>query len=161
MIQNKLTYKKEIEFGFYNNEKYTEKVLAVYKNSTRLGFIIKDNDIKEYFFATSLDGSYIYSGITQRELKEILQSIFNEDIFVSDKDKFMQLKPIKIDSIINQLNQLVTFYLNPKNDNFPIVAIIDEYVFNTDFFDTDDFFDNSDYNPVLINKTIKLHYELI
>ena len=75
-------------------------------------------------------------------------------------DLFLQLNPLEVHSIINQINQLVVFYMNPKNEDLPIIAIIGEYVKSTGFFDTDDFFDNSDYNPILIDGVIKLHYEI-
>ena len=153
-----IEYKREVEKGLYKGEVYTEKVLAVYIEGNRMGFIIKDENIKEYFFATSLDGDYRYSGITQRELKEILQQELTKPL--SKKDLFLQLNPIEVHTIINQINQLVVFYMNPKNEDLPIIAVIGEYVKSTGFFDTDDFFDNSDYNPILIDGVIKLHYEI-
>ena len=153
-----ITYKREIEQGICKGEIYTEKVLAVYIGINKMGFIIKDKDIKEYFFATSLDGDYRYSGVTQTELKEILQQELTKPL--SKKDLFLQLNPLEVHSIINQINQLVVFYMNPKNEDLPIIAIIGTELFNTGFFDTEDFFDNSDYNPVLINGVIKLHYEI-
>ena len=153
-----IKYKRELEQGVYKGEIYTEKVLAVYIGLNRMGFIIKDKDIKEYFFATSLDGSYQYSGITQSELKDILKQELIKTF--NKKELFLELKPIRVHSIINQMNQLVVFYLNPKNESLPIIALIGEYIYNTGFFDTEDFFDNSDYNPILIGKKIKLFYEV-
>tara|TARA_R110000796_G_scaffold238449_1_gene358828 strand:- start:90 stop:575 length:486 start_codon:yes stop_codon:yes gene_type:complete len=157
LIMSELIYKREIETGIYQGEEYTEKVLSVYQGGKKVGFIIKDNDIKEWFFCTSLNGSYDYSGTTQRELKEILEHV----LFIeTERSVFMKKNPVKCDSIINQSNQLVTFYMNPENESLPLIAVIGEFTFDTGFFDTGDFFKDSDYNPILINGIIKLHYEL-
>ena len=74
---------------------------------------------------------------------------------------FLAQDPTKYGEVINQLGQAVTFYEHPKHgDLYPVIGVIEQTAFVTDFFDTEDFYKNSDYNPVLKNGAIINAYEL-
>lgn len=66
--------------------------------------------------------------------------------------KLMAAKPTKLDEVINQKGQNVTFYEHPVHgDQAEVIAVFHKVkaAFNTEFWDTDDFFKDSDYNPIL------------
>ncbi len=66
-------------------------------------------------------------------------------------EKFMELDPTEYDRYVNQLGQTVINYEHPtRGDEAAVIGCIDENVFDTDFFDTDDFFEGSDYNYILM-----------
>lgn len=80
-------------------------------------------------------------------------------------EKLMSHNPTKYGEQLNQLGQLQEFYEHPlKGDEAPVICIIDGIAFDTDFFDTDDFFDGSDYNYCLVQcegiTQIKCHFEI-
>ena len=65
--------------------------------------------------------------------------------------RLMKKNPTKYGEIINQLKQKVTLYEHPTmGDLSPVIAVIKESAVSTDFFDTEDFYENSDYNPILL-----------
>jgi hypothetical protein len=67
------------------------------------------------------------------------------------------LNPTKYGEVTNQRGQLVEFYEHPtKGENYPVIAIIEEFkeAVCTDFFDTSDFFEDSDYNPIYMHGVI-------
>lgn len=69
-----------------------------------------------------------------------------------DATKFLRLKPCELGRINNYIGQEVVLYECPINgDEASIRAVINNRLFNTDFFDTDDILAGEDYTPVLIN----------
>mgnify|MGYP003644199367 FL=1 len=69
-------------------------------------------------------------------------------------NRIKALNPTKYGEVTNQRGQLVEFYEHPtKGDEYPVIAIIEEFkeAVCTDFFDTSDFFEGSDYNPVYMH----------
>jgi len=70
-------------------------------------------------------------------------------------------KPLLLDSIINQFGQKVDFYEDQESGDFaPVIAVINEIAVITDFFDTDDFYQDSEYNPVLIDGKIQCYFNI-
>jgi len=72
--------------------------------------------------------------------------------------KLMALKPTKYSSIKNQLGQKVDIYEHPiKGDEAEVIAVIEEFkeAVNTGFFDTEDFYEGSEYNPIYKDREIK------
>ncbi len=64
--------------------------------------------------------------------------------------------------IVNQLGQNVEFYENPDSPERPVIAAFHglSMAFETDFFDSSDFYTDSDYNPVVINSVCKCAFEI-
>lgn len=67
-----------------------------------------------------------------------------------DYAKFMATKPTLLHSVVNQKDQKVDFYEPEKGDSSLIIGVIGSTAFETDFFDTDDFYEGSEYNPILL-----------
>ena len=68
-------------------------------------------------------------------------------------EKLMAHNPTKIGSVYNQNHERVSLYEHPmQGDLAPIIAVFDKakQAFETDFFDTEDFYQGSDYNPILL-----------
>lgn len=64
--------------------------------------------------------------------------------------KILALNPTLLKEVTNQLGQVVKFYEHPtQGDLAPVLALIEGEVVCTDFFDTDDFYENSEYLPVM------------
>jgi hypothetical protein len=65
--------------------------------------------------------------------------------------RLMALNPTKYGDVVNQLGQTVEFYEHPtRGDEHPVIAVIHELsvAYVTDFYDTEDFYEGSEYNPV-------------
>jgi len=77
-------------------------------------------------------------------------------------EKLMNNKPTKIDELTNQKGQLVEFYEDPiEGDNGVVIGVIDKVSFYTHFFDTEDFYQDSDYNPIMMpDRTIQSAYDV-
>ena len=77
-------------------------------------------------------------------------------------ENFMADNPLLLESFINQLGQKVDVYEDADNgDCAPVIAVIEKVATITDFFDTDDFYKDSEYNPVLVNGEISCHVNQI
>lgn len=68
-------------------------------------------------------------------------------------DKLFKYNPTELDSVVNQKGQKITFYENPFNPDYPVIAVYKDKAHETDFFDTGDFFEDSDYNPIYIEES--------
>lgn len=78
-------------------------------------------------------------------------------------DKLMEHKPFLLDKIVNQQGQTVEFYEHPtKGDSSTVLAVFPEFkaAFDTDFFDTGDFYEDSEYNPIYQDGKANYQYEL-
>jgi hypothetical protein len=76
--------------------------------------------------------------------------------------KLMALNPFLLDTITNDLGQKVDLYEHPTGgDSFPVIAVIEEFkeAVDTGFFDTEDFYEGSDYTPVYKNGKIDCSFE--
>ena len=65
--------------------------------------------------------------------------------------------------IVNSLKQKVEFYEHPsKGDEAPVIAVCHDLKIaaSTEFFDTDDFYEGSDYNPVFHNNRLVCEFEV-
>lgn len=63
--------------------------------------------------------------------------------------KILASKPYFLnEKIINQLGQLVMFYDAP-DDSGEVLAFVEGQFYYTEFFGTEDFYEGSDYNPVV------------
>ena len=77
--------------------------------------------------------------------------------------KLMSLNPDVLDSVVNQAGQTIEFYEHPiHGDSAPVIAVNKdlEMAANTDFFDTDDFYQDSDYNPIFEDGKCFCAYEM-
>jgi hypothetical protein len=69
----------------------------------------------------------------------------------------MALSPTKYETKVNQLGQIVDFYEHPLHgDEYPVIAVIEteKAAYCTDFYDCEDFYDNSEYMPVYMHGTM-------
>tara|TARA_R110002051_G_scaffold134998_1_gene207956 strand:+ start:1135 stop:1395 length:261 start_codon:yes stop_codon:yes gene_type:complete len=76
--------------------------------------------------------------------------------------KLMALKPFKLDTFTNQCGQIVDIYEHPtQGDMHTVLGVIEseKIAFDTDFFDTNDFYENSDYNPIFKDGKVKPAFE--
>jgi len=76
--------------------------------------------------------------------------------------KLMALNPFLLGSFINQLGQKFDLYEHPtKGDEAEVIAVIEEFkeAANSGFFDTGDFYEGSDYNPLYKDGEIKCAFE--
>lgn len=65
--------------------------------------------------------------------------------------KLMAFNPTLLDTMINQIGQRVNFYEHPtKGDEYTVLGVFPDFniAFDTDHWDTSDFYDYSDYNPI-------------
>jgi hypothetical protein len=79
-------------------------------------------------------------------------------------EQFMNLNPTLLKTVINQAGQPVDFYEDAiGGDSLPVIAVIKKHkvIFNTGFFDTDDFYIGSDYNPIYLGGITDLAYNHI
>jgi hypothetical protein len=76
---------------------------------------------------------------------------------------FQAFNPTLIHSVVNQRGQTVHFYDGEDGDLTQVIAVFpkENKVFETDFFDTEDFHPNSDYNPILIDGLSKCAFECL
>lgn len=78
-------------------------------------------------------------------------------------DKLMAFNPTQLDTIYNQLEQKIYFYEHPtKGDNHTILGVFPDFkiAFDTDHWDTSDFYDYSDYNPIYKDGEVFSAYEV-
>lgn len=64
--------------------------------------------------------------------------------------------------LINSRGQSIDFYEHPiDGDESPVIAVChdEELAYDTDFYDLEDFYEGSDYNPVLTDLEILCEYE--
>lgn len=76
----------------------------------------------------------------------------------------MGANPTKYHSVVNQLGQTIDLYEHPiLGDSAKVIAVYHEekYAAYIDFYDTDDFYEDSDYNPCYINGKFQCAFELI
>ncbi len=77
--------------------------------------------------------------------------------------KLMAAKPTVYETIVNQLGQTIELCEHPtEGDLYPVIAVYhkEKAAANTDFFDTEDFHEGSDYNPCFKDGEIKCFFEL-
>lgn len=75
----------------------------------------------------------------------------------------MQYEPLLLHEVTNKLGQKIEFFEHPlKGDESPVIAVYHEeqIAVDTDFFDCDDFFPGSEYNPVYKNGKMITEWEL-
>ena len=66
--------------------------------------------------------------------------------------KLMDANPMEYSEIVNQANQTISFMEHPyKGDEYPVIAVCHEreVAYCTDFWDIEDFFEGSDYLPIV------------
>lgn len=74
----------------------------------------------------------------------------------------MALKPTIYKTIVNQRGQKIDLVEHPiKGDNYPVIAVCHEHkaAAATEFFDTEDFGEGSEYNPVYMHGGFKCAWE--
>mgnify|MGYP001825983152 CR=1 FL=1 len=73
-------------------------------------------------------------------------------------DLLMEHTPYHLKSVQNSRDQIVNFYEDPiQGDMAPIIGVIEGKAFYTEFFDTADFYLESDYLPVITEDGTILH----
>lgn len=78
-------------------------------------------------------------------------------------NKLTDLKPTVYDTLINQRGQSIELVEHPtRGDEYPIIAIYhkEKIAVTTDFYDTEDFYEGSEYNPVYQHGAMHNAYEL-
>jgi hypothetical protein len=78
-------------------------------------------------------------------------------------DRLMELGPTHLGSVLNQNKEKVDFYEHPlKGEDSPVLAVIHKHkvAAYTDFFGTEDFFPDSDYNPIFNVRGLVCAFEL-
>ena len=67
--------------------------------------------------------------------------------------------PTLYKTMTNQIGQEVKFYEHPTlGDVSCVLACIEQTIVETEFFDTEDFYENSDYLPILHEGEIYCHF---
>lgn len=77
--------------------------------------------------------------------------------------KLMELNPTELDDFTNYLGQKMVFLEHPtQGDSYPVIVAFPEekLAFNSGFYDTDDFYLGSDYEPVLVDGVMKARWEI-
>ena len=77
--------------------------------------------------------------------------------------KLIENNPTIYKTIINQLGQSIYLVEHPfKGDEVPVIAVYhkEKIAAYTDFFDTEDFYIDSEYNPIYIEGKIICFYEI-
>jgi hypothetical protein len=77
--------------------------------------------------------------------------------------KLMAYKPTVYQSFTNCLGQSMEFVEHPlQGDLNPVIVVFkdEELAFETDFYDTHDFYIDSDYQPVLVNGECMCYFEI-
>jgi hypothetical protein len=98
--------------------------------------------------------------------------MFRENVPRIKKSKMKKLnfKKIMVDNnptqlgyIFNQLGQLILFFEHPTlGDDYPVLCLMpDANIYATEFFDMGDFYEGSDYLPVLHQGAAMYHYEIM
>lgn len=79
----------------------------------------------------------------------------------SFRDKFMAMDPTLIDQGTNSLGQIWQAYEHPtKGDETFVYVMIGDVLASSEFFDTEDFYHGSDYEPTLVDNEIKCKFEV-
>lgn len=74
--------------------------------------------------------------------------------------KLISKDPTLITRFKNQLEQEVVIYEHPNyGDEHTLLGVIGEVAFDTGFYDTGDFYENSDYNPIEKDGNAYCYYE--
>ena len=76
----------------------------------------------------------------------------------------MKNNPTKVGYVLNQFGQRIDFYEHPlKGDCSPVIGVYEKEkkAFDTGFYGTEDFFPESDYNPIVINNQAEFAFKLI
>jgi hypothetical protein len=77
-------------------------------------------------------------------------------------DKLMAKNPTEYDRVVNQWNQEVILYEHPtRGDSEQVLAVISNTAFYTGFYDTDSFYEGSEYNPILLKDGVAFYYEIM
>lgn len=77
--------------------------------------------------------------------------------------KLMKHNPTEYDRVVNHLGQEIVFYEHPSlGDEYPVIAVFHdkELAFCTDFYDTEDFYQGSEYMPVVVENEMFSFYEI-
>jgi hypothetical protein len=78
--------------------------------------------------------------------------------------KIMELNATSYGStVINSKGQIIEFYEHPlKGDISPVIAVCHDLKLasDTDFFETSDFYTDSEYNPVFVDGKLVCEFEL-
>lgn len=78
-------------------------------------------------------------------------------------EKLMANDPTEYDRTTNQLGQTVVFVEHPfKGDEYPVIAVFPEekIAVATDFYDTGDFYEGSEYMPVVVDGQGYSYFEI-
>jgi hypothetical protein len=76
------------------------------------------------------------------------------------KEKFFSHNPTLLDEGTNSIGQKWEAYEHPLyGDTDGVYILIDSVLADSEFFETDDFFQGSDYEPVLIDGKIVCKFE--
>lgn len=74
--------------------------------------------------------------------------------------KFMAHNPTVLDTRVNSIKQVCTFFEHPtQGDSAFVYVMIGDILANTEFFELEDFYLGSDYEPHLINNEILCKFE--
>jgi hypothetical protein len=76
--------------------------------------------------------------------------------------KLMTLNPTEYSRIVNQREQEVVFYEHPLlGDEYPVIAVFPdlEVAVVTDFYDTEDMYEGSEYLPVYMHGEVRCAWE--
>lgn len=77
------------------------------------------------------------------------------------RDNFMSLDPTLLDQGTNELGQEWKAYEHPlRGDTDYVYVMIDNVLANSEFFETDDFYHGSEYEPTLVGNEIKCKFEI-
>ena len=80
---------------------------------------------------------------------------------LKNASKFLSRNPFLLDSFVNSHGQTVDLYEHPVHgDSSPVYAVINNVLYLTTFFETDDMFTGSDYEPILTDNGILLNFEI-
>ena len=76
-------------------------------------------------------------------------------------DKFLSRNPTQLGTFVNSHGQTVDLYEHPvRGDSYPVYAVINNILFRTDFFETDDMYAGSDYEPILTENGFMLNFQI-
>lgn len=87
----------------------------------------------------------------------------NNDMKALNYKALTACNPTVFDTIVNQEGQTIELVEHPSlGDTYPIIAVCHELEVAacTDFWDTDDFYTDSDYNPVYMYGQFQCSFEV-
>lgn len=89
-------------------------------------------------------------------------------------EQVMSRNPLVLRTIRNFMGQRILLVENPVHgDEYPVIAVCPDYLVcteedcvwgvaqNTTFFDTDDMYRGSDYEPLFVNGELKYRFEVL